>query len=57
MADLVDRWPTHYGLTHDGLSPVVRFAPMDEIDELRAEIKMLKLHLDLVHDCKGPKND
>jgi hypothetical protein len=28
-----------------------------EIDELRTEVRALKLHLDLVHDCKGPQGD
>lgn len=27
-----------------------------QIDELRTEVRALKLHLELVHDCKG-RND
>ena len=64
MADLVDRqddWRVSYANFSPGVTGEIPPGPltldMAENTRLRAEIQALKLHLDLVHDCKGPRND
>lgn len=59
MADLVDRSVFDTG-NFAQFSPdpaVVRLAPLDEIDELRDEIRALKLHLAMVHSCSYPDGE